>query len=513
MPTHRQKIKRALLSVSDKTALVEFARFLQSIGVELLSTAGTARLLQDANIEVVEIADYTGFPEMMDGRVKTLHPKVHGALLARPQDAAVMKAHGIEPIDLLVVNLYPFVEVSQRAGTTVTDAIEQIDIGGPAMIRAAAKNYHNTVVVVNPSDYRELQVLLEQNQGELAEGVRLQLASKAFAHTARYDSAISYYFAKQRGEFPDSWAGLTKGTELRYGENPHQSAVLYINNGLAAAEPLQGKPLSFNNYLDLDAAVAAIKDFPDDCACVIVKHTNPCGVACAPTPTQAYQRAYQTDPLSAFGGIIAFNCPLQRDTAEHIIGQQFVELIVAPEVSTAAQAVLSAKPQLRLMRYQTTAVGDVDYSCRSISGGLVLQQPDHLFSNSSAAKVVTKRSPSDAEMRDLMFAERVVKHAKSNAVVYAKDRHTIGVGSGQTSRIDAMKIAALKAARAELKTNGAVLASDAFFPFADSIEYAAELGIGAVLQPGGSIKDGEVIAAADANNMAMVFTGIRHFRH
>lgn len=513
MSANRQasKIKRALLSVSDKTGIVELAQTLASLGVEIFSTSGTARLLRDAGIQLIEISDYTGFPEIMDGRVKTLHPKVHAALLGRPQDAALMEEHDIISMDLAVINLYPFVEVIQTPNCTLMDAIENIDIGGPAMIRASAKNYQNVAVVVDPSDYGELQTLLKQDDGSLSESLRFRLAGKAFEHTARYDSAISRYLAEQRDEFSGSWAGFPKIADLRYGENPHQKAALYGSGGIATAEQLQGKALSFNNYLDLDAAVSVVQDFTD-CACVIIKHTNPCGVACATTPSAAYQLAYQTDALSAFGGIIAFNRELDGDTAKQIISQQFVEVIAAPEVSDAAQTVLSAKSQVRLMRYQPVAMGS-EYHYRSIAGGLLLQELDNALSDSSAIKIVTKCQPSDTEMRSLLFAERVAKHVKSNAIVYAKDHRTIGIGAGQMSRIDSLKIAATKAQQAGLEVAGAVLASDAFFPFTDGIEYAAQLGIRAVIQPGGSVKDKEIIAAADANDIAMVFTGIRHFKH
>lgn len=517
MPASNRKrtvIKRALLSVSDKTDIVELARFLASLDIEILSTSGTARILQEAGIQITEISDYTGFPEVMGGRIKTLHPKVHGAILGRRGlDDEVMESHLIKAIDLVIVNLYPFVQTIQRKDCSLEQAIENIDIGGPAMIRSAAKNYRDVAVVVDPEDYRQLKSLLEQNDCAIPDEQRQFWAGKAFDHTAAYDSAISRYLADLNNDFPGSFGEYIRSTELRYGENPHQRAAFYINKSVGATEQLQGKELSYNNYLDLDAAIALVSDFKDLCVCAIIKHTNPCGVACGQNPTDAYDRAYATDPLSAFGGIISFNRAIDEKTVARIIDRQFVEVIIAPEISDGAREELTRKPSVRLMVYKPSEQQDSDYSLRSINGGLLLQQKDTARITTNDLRIVSRRIPDDKQLRDLIFAARVAKHVKSNAIVYAKEQQTLGIGAGQTSRIDAMKIAASKAQQAELSLEQAVLASDAFFPFVDSIEYATEIGINTIVQPGGSLKDSDIITVADQNKIAMAFTGIRNFRH
>ena len=512
--SHKPVIKRALLSVSDKTGIIDLAKTLVSLDVEILSTSGTARLLQDAGIRITEVSDYTGFPEIMDGRLKTLHPKIHGALLGRRGvDDAVMTNHHINAVDLVVVNLYPFVETIQRKDCTLEQAIENIDIGGPAMIRSAAKNNRDVTVVVDPTDYQQLQCLLEQKGGIIADEQRLLWATKAFAYTAAYDSAISCYLAKLQNELPGSMGAYIRNADLRYGENPHQKAALYVGEGGSRHRQLQGKALSYNNYLDLDAAIGLVSDFTGERVCAIIKHTNPCGVACAEDALQAYERAYKTDPLSAFGGIVAFNCPLDEKTMARIIEQQFVEVIAAPEISEGAQKALTGKPNVRLIVYKPLSSQNANYNLRSIEGGLLLQQSDNSCITTKDLRVVTRRIPDSRQIRDLVFAARVAKHVKSNAIVCAKEQKTLGIGAGQMSRIDALKIAASKAQQAALSLSDAVLASDAFFPFADSIEYAAKLGIRAIVQPGGSLKDADVIAAAEHHEIAMVFTGIRNFKH
>ena len=517
MPDSNQKkitIKRALLSVSDKSGIVELAKTLTALDIEILSTSGTARILQDAGIKITEISDYTRFPEIMDGRVKTLHPKVHGALLGRRgQDNDVMESHHIKAIDLVVVNLYPFVQTIQQKDCTLEQAIENIDIGGPAMIRSAAKNHHDVATIVDSADYQQLKSLLEQNDSVIPYEQRLLWAGKAFDHTAAYDSMISRYLAELNDDFPGSLAGYIRSAELRYGENPHQSAAFYVGKARDCREQLQGKTLSYNNYLDLDAAIALVSDFTDKCACAIIKHTNPCGVVCGENPTDAYMRAYATDPLSAFGGIIAFNCAIDEKTMVRIIEQQFVEVIAVPGVSEGAKRALAKKPNVRLMVYKPQNQQNSNYSLRSIDGGLLVQQKDNSCITKKELRVVGKHIPDDKQMGDLVFAARVAKHVKSNAIVYVKEQQTLGIGAGQMSRIDAMKIAESKARQAMLSLNQAVLASDAFFPFTDSVEYAAEIGISAIVQPGGSIKDSDVIASANQRKIAMVFTGIRNFKH
>ncbi|MEX0740671.1 MAG: bifunctional phosphoribosylaminoimidazolecarboxamide formyltransferase/IMP cyclohydrolase [Pseudohongiella sp.] len=515
-------IRRALISVSDKTGIADFASALHQAGVEILSTGGTFRLLQKENIPAIEIADYTGFPEMMDGRVKTLHPKVHGGILARRDiDAAVMQQHDIPPIDLVVVNLYPFEATVARPDCDLPTAIENIDIGGPTMLRAAAKNNAWVAVVTSPDDYVSVIAEMKLNNGALNQATRFNLAVKTFEHTAAYDSAIANYLGRivTDSEYPRTFSTqFHKKQDLRYGENPHQTAAFYTESNpqdasVSTAEQLQGKELSYNNIADTDAALECVKSFTQP-ACVIVKHANPCGVAVADTIEAAYQLAFQTDPTSAFGGIIAFNRELDAATAKAIIDQQFSEVIIAPSVSDAALAVLEAKPNVRVLscgQWSPEAAPAWDF--KRINGGLLVQDRDiHQISHSDLT-VVSKRQPTEQELADLMFAWTVAQFVKSNAIVYCKNQQTIGVGAGQMSRVYSAKIAGIKAADENLTVAGSVMASDAFFPFRDGIDAAASAGITAVIQPGGSMRDAEVIAAADEAGMAMVFTGIRHFRH
>ena len=516
-------IRRALLCVSDKTGLVELARALERRGVELLSTGGTAKLLAESGVSVREVSSYTGFPEIMDGRVKTLHPKIHGGLLGRRGvDDVVMKEHQIGAIELLVVNLYPFAATVAKPGCKYEDAIENIDIGGPAMVRAAAKNHASVAVVVDPADYPALLDELAAHEGGTTLATRSRMAAKAFAHTARYDSMVSSYLLTRHAipeEFPDVLPLVfDKAQELRYGENPHQRAAFYRDliargNGIATASVLQGKGLSFNNIADADTAIECVRQFAEP-ACVIVKHANPCGVAVSGGIRDAYEQAYRTDPTSAFGGIIAFNRELDAGTASAIVGRQFVEVIAAPSVHADAAKVLAGKPNVRVLvlgELPPAVPGALEY--RSVTGGLLAQTRDTGMVAAADLKVVTKRAPSPAELADLHFAWRVCKFVKSNAIVYARGGATIGVGAGQMSRVYSSRVAAMKAADEKLEVKGAVMASDAFFPFRDGLDVAAEYGIKAVIQPGGSKKDDEVIAAADEHGMAMVFTGMRHFRH
>jgi phosphoribosylaminoimidazolecarboxamide formyltransferase/IMP cyclohydrolase len=517
-------IRRALLSVSDKTGLVELARALASRGVEILSTGGTARLLAENGVGTREVSAHTGFPEIMGGRVKTLHPKIHGGLLGRPGlDEAVMREHGIERIDLLIVNLYPFAQTIARPDCSYEEAVENIDVGGPAMLRAAAKNHAAVTVIVDPADYRALMDELEVHAGGTSTVFRAQLAAKAFAHAASYDTMVSGYLMQKWPVTDESWpatltAVFNKKTDLRYGENPHQRAAFYSDPGargasVSTARQLQGKELSFNNIADADTALECVRQFAES-ACVIVKHANPCGVAVDRDIARAYARAYNTDPTSAFGGIIAFNRVLDRTTAEAITGQQFVEVIVAPAVADDALEALASKENVRVL--STGELGSAPsaaWEYRSVNGGLLVQTRDSGTLTAADVTVVSGRRPSDAELEDLLFAWHVAKFVKSNAIVYAKDRMTIGVGAGQMSRVVSSRIAAMKAADEKLEVRGAAMASDAFFPFRDGIDVAAEYGIAAVIQPGGSKRDAEVIAAADEHGMAMVFTGIRHFRH
>ena len=519
-------IKRALLSVSDKQGILDFAKGLKKHNVEILSTGGTAKLLSDNGVAVTEVSDYTGFPEMLDGRVKTLHPKIHGGILGRrddPSHVQAMSEANMPPIDMVVVNLYPFAATIARPNFTLNDAIENIDIGGPTMVRAAAKNYAHVAVVTDPTDYKSLLSELDMTGGLIGGDTCFALAQKAFSHTAEYDSTISNYLTSidsrgRREGFPKKLnLNFTQAQELRYGENPHQSAVFYTTAAereasIASARQLQGKELSYNNIADADAALECIKQFSERPACVIVKHANPCGVAYGESLLEAYQRAYKTDPESAFGGIIAFNRELDAATTKAIVEQQFVEVIIAPRVSAAAVEVAAAKKNVRLLAcgaWPDEPAPRLDF--KKVNGGLLVQEADLALYDE--LNVVSKRAPTDAEMSDLLFAWRIAKFVKSNAIVYAKDKMTIGVGAGQMSRINSARIAGIKAEHAGLAVAGSVMASDAFFPFRDGIDQAAAAGVKAVIQPGGSMRDEDVIAAADEHGMAMVFTGMRHFRH
>ncbi|MFO8003062.1 bifunctional phosphoribosylaminoimidazolecarboxamide formyltransferase/IMP cyclohydrolase [Thioalkalivibrio sp.] len=520
--TPSRPIQRALLSVSEKTGVVELARALHERGVELLSTGGTARLLAENNLPVTEVSAHTGFPEIMDGRVKTLHPRIHGGLLGRRDiDSAVMAEQDIPPIDLLVVNLYPFEAAVARPGCSLEDAIENIDIGGPAMLRAAAKNYRDVAVATSPDQYSEIAAAIGDH-GEVPQSLRFRLAVAAFDHVARYDAAISNYLSAldEDGEtapFPGQLNATFERVEtLRYGENPHQRAAFYRDpqptpGTLASYHQHQGKSLSYNNLADADAAWECVRQFEAG-ACVIVKHANPCGVAVAPTQLMAYERAFQTDPTSAFGGIIAFNRPLDGDTAHAIVSRQFVEVVIAPEITPGALRALATKKNVRVLEIPPAGVGpSLDY--KRIGGGLLVQDADRGSLTDVDLKTVTARAPSEQEMKDLCFAWQVGKYVKSNAIVYARDEQTIGVGAGQMSRVYSARIAGIKAADEGLQVAGSVMASDAFFPFRDGIDAAAEAGITAVIQPGGSMRDQEVIDAANAHDIAMLFTGMRHFRH
>ena len=517
-------IKRALISVSDKTGIVDFAKALSESGIEILSTGGTAKLLQENKVPVVEVSDYTGFPEMMDGRVKTLHPKIHGGLLGRRgTDDAVMAKHDIPPIDMVVVNLYPFEQTIARDDCTLPMAIENIDIGGPTMLRAAAKNHADVTVVVDVADYVRVLEEMKNNDGAITPATRFDLAVKTFEHTARYDGAIANYLGKitacgENTAFPRTFnSQYIKAQEMRYGENPHQEAAFYVESDIteasvSTARQLQGKELSYNNIADTDAALECVKQFNESPTCVIVKHANPCGVAVGDSLLKAYDRAYQTDPESAFGGIIAFNQELDAETASAIVERQFVEVIIAPSVSSDAIEVVAAKKNVRLLecgRWPEQPAPRLDF--KRVNGGLLVQDSDLQLYNE--LKTVTKRQPTEQEMNDLLFTWRVCKFVKSNAIIYGKDNMTIGVGAGQMSRVNSARIAAIKAEHAGLVVKGAVMASDAFFPFRDGLDQAAEAGITAVIQPGGSMRDDEVIAAADEHGIAMVFTGMRHFRH
>ena len=513
--THR-KIIRALLSVSDKTGIVELAQALADHGVELLSTGGTFAVIADAGIPVQEVSAHTGFPEMMDGRVKTLHPKIHGGILGRRGvDDEVMADHGIVQIDLVVVNLYPFEQTIARPDCTLEMAIENIDIGGPAMVRSAAKNHKDVLVVVDPADYAEVAATLADGATNLA--MRRRFAIKAFRHTAHYDTMVSGYLGAEE-TFPDLLTmSFHKLAEMRYGENPHQSAAFYseartVPGTVASLEQLQGKALSYNNVADTDAALECVKVFEKP-ACVIVKHANPCGVAEAGDIAAAYDLAFATDPTSAFGGIVAFNRSLDAPTLEMILERQFVEVVIAPEVDEAAVLAAAAKKNVRLLRAGELSAGGRGMEFKRVGGGLLLQSADETCWNPDGLKVVSDRAPTAAELADLEFAWKVAWFVKSNAIVYARNGQTIGVGAGQMSRVISAKIAGLKAAEEGLEVVGSVMASDAFFPFRDGIDAAASAGISAVIQPGGSRRDDEVVTAANEHGMAMVFTGIRHFRH
>jgi phosphoribosylaminoimidazolecarboxamide formyltransferase/IMP cyclohydrolase len=512
-------VRRALLSVSDKRGLIPFAEGLSELGIEILSTGGTCRALREAGIAVIEVSEKTGFPEIMDGRVKTLHPTIHGGLLGRRgTDEEVMEQHGIEPIDLLAVNLYPFEQTIARADATIDDAIENIDIGGPAMIRAASKNHDGVAVVVDPNDYDEVLESVKADQLNL--DARRRLAAKAYAHTASYDTAITKYLSNSLGDDPLDDRILHAGSlveRMRYGENPHQDAAFYIDQqapqgSLAMATQLQGKALSYNNIADSDAALECVKQF-DAPACVIVKHANPCGVAVAGSILEAYEKAFKTDPTSAFGGIIAFNQPLDVTTAKAIIDRQFVEVIVAPEIDADASDALSEKKNVRVLRTGAWGGSSAGFDFKKVSGGLLVQGSDTGVITADDLKVVTEKAPTPEQIEDMLFAWKVVKYVKSNAIIFCKDNMTIGVGAGQMSRVYSTKIAAIKAADEGLDVGGSVMASDAFFPFRDGIDTAAETGISAIIQPGGSMRDDEVIQAANEHGLAMVFTGMRHFRH
>ncbi len=549
-PEGLRKIRRALLSVSDKSGLVEFARALRSFDVELLSTGGTAKTLREAGIEVRDVADVTGFPEMLDGRIKTLHPRIHGGLLAvRDSDEhmAALAAHDIQPIDLVIIDLYPFEQTITRAGVTLAEAIEQIDIGGPAMIRSAAKNHQDVTVVVSPGEYAALIDEMKRNAGATCHDSRLSLALKAFKRTSAYDAAISFYLmhevpeaavttdihvdtmqssdgrlsetvqstAIEPEQSPPAHVGLrlSKTIDLRYGENPHQAAALYAtgahddDGGIGLAGVLSGKEMSYNNYLDADAAWQLVCDF-DETACAIIKHTNPAGVGAGASLEAAYRRALATDPVSAFGGIVAFNRTVDEAAARALI-EIFTEVVIAPDFDAPALEVLRGKKNLRVLRVGAARrAGGLEY--RQITGGMLVQARDTHCLTRDELKVVTRRAPTDEEIEALLFAWTVCKHTKSNAIVYAREGQTIGVGAGQMSRVDSVKLGAM---RAQQPVAGSVLASDAFFPFRDGLDEAARHGITAVIQPGGSVRDEEVIAAADEHSLAMVFTGIRHFKH
>jgi phosphoribosylaminoimidazolecarboxamide formyltransferase/IMP cyclohydrolase len=518
-------VRRALLSVSDKTGIVEFARELRERGIEILSTGGTAKLLTSHGIPVKEVAEHTGFPEIMGGRVKTLHPKIHGGLLARRGlDEEVMREHAIEAIDLLAVNLYPFAATVSRPDCTYEDAVDNIDIGGPAMVRAAAKNHASVTVVVDPQDYRGILDELAANQGSTRIAMRQKLSAKAFAHTAQYDAMVSAYFTGAIGggaapTFPDDLnLSFRKRVDLRYGENPHQTAAFYtdpraIGASVTAARQLQGKELSYNNIADSDSALECVRQFATP-GCVIVKHANPCGAARCGSIGEAYSRAYKTDPTSAYGGIIAFNRELDLSTARTIVEQQFVEVILAPSVADDAKEVLAARDNVRLL-----VTGDLSLPVtqlleyKSVSGGLLVQTRDSGAIRAQELRTVTKRPPTLTELDDLIFAWRVAKYVKSNAIVAVRDTATVGIGAGQMSRVISSKIAAMKAREEGLSLESASVASDAFFPFRDGLDALAEFGVKAIIQPGGSRRDAEVIAAADEHGIAMVFTGMRHFRH
>ncbi|MCB1666791.1 MAG: bifunctional phosphoribosylaminoimidazolecarboxamide formyltransferase/IMP cyclohydrolase [Porticoccaceae bacterium] len=518
-------VRRALISVSDKTGIVEFAKTLADLNVEILSTGGTFRLLTENGIAAIEVSDYTDFPEMMDGRVKTLHPKVHGGILGRRGiDDAVMEQHGIKGIDMVVVNLYPFAATVADPDCDLPTAIENIDIGGPTMVRSAAKNHKDVAIVVNASDYNRICQELIANQGQLCYQTRYELMVSAFEHTAAYDGMIANHFGARdtnnvARNFPNTYnSQFRKAQEMRYGENPHQKAAFYVeaspaDASVATARQLQGKELSFNNIADTDAALECVKQFEQP-ACVIVKHANPCGVAVASDIKTAYDLAYATDTESAFGGIIAFNRELDAETAATICERQFVEVIIAPAIADGAIEAVSTKKNVRLLECGTWGKQrPADFDYKRVNGGLLIQDRDNGMVTEDDLKVVSQRQPSDAEMADMLFAWKVAKMVKSNAIVYAKGNQTIGVGAGQMSRINSARIAAIKAEHAGLEVKGAVMASDAFFPFRDGIDNAANAGISCVIQPGGSMRDEEVIAAADEHGMAMVFTGMRHFRH
>lgn len=516
-------VKRALISVSDKTGIVEFAQALNGMGVEILSTGGTFKLLRENAIPAIEVSDYTGFPEMMDGRVKTLHPKIHGGILGRrDQDQSVMNEHGISEIDMVVVNLYPFGKTVANPDCSLEDAIENIDIGGPTMVRAAAKNHPFVNIVVNASDYSAILEEMSSNNGATSLATRFDLAIKAYEHTAAYDGAIANYFGRMvpggNDNFPRTFnVQMRKAQDMRYGENPHQNSAFYIEEdaseaSIATAKQLQGKELSYNNIADTDAALETVKLFNEP-ACVIVKHANPCGVAECTSIREAYEKAYATDPESAFGGIIAFNRTLDGETASAIVERQFVEVIIAPAISAEAKAAVAEKKNVRLLECGEWNTSAAAFDFKRVNGGLLVQDRDLAIVSESELNVVTERKPTPSEIADLLFTWKVAKMVKSNAIVYGKNNQTIGIGAGQMSRVNSARIAAIKAEHAGLDVKGSMMASDAFFPFRDGIDNAAKVGVSCVIQPGGSMRDQEVIDAANEHGMAMVFTGMRHFRH
>ena len=514
-------IQRALISVSNKTGLVEFCRSLtEEFNIEIISTGGTLKVLEEASISAVEISQFTNFPEMMDGRVKTLHPKVHGGILARrEQDQEIMEENNILAIDLVVVNLYPFKETISKADVSLEEAIENIDIGGPSMVRSAAKNNKYVGVVVEPDDYPLILKEMKGNRGSLSQEMRSSLATKAFNHTANYDTVISGYLSSlTEQDFPNRiFAKFQKKEVMRYGENPHQKAAFYIDetkqgNGLGNAIQLQGKQLSYNNIADTDAALECVKSFEEP-TCVIIKHANPCGVATDVDITEAYQKAFDADSTSAFGGIIALNRKLEEKTAQQIIDNQFVEVIIAPGVSSSAQKILSTKENIRVLKMENMENLSSGFKFLSVTDGLLVQEIDNGSISAKDLKIVSSREPTEKEVQDCLFAWKVCKFVKSNAIVYAKNNQTVGIGAGQMSRIDSAQIAASKAKESGFETKGCAMASDAFFPFRDGIDVAASMGISSIIQPGGSIRDDEIIEAANEANMAMIFTGMRHFRH
>ena len=511
-------IKRALISVSDKTGIAEFAKSLSSLNIEIISTGGTAKLLQDNNISVTEVSDFTGYPEMMAGRVKTLNPKIHGGILARRgKDEEVMSRNDIKPIDLVVVNLYPFQQTINNPNSTEEDAIENIDIGGPAMLRSSAKNHISVTVVVDSADYQSVIDDITKN-GDTTLTMRKSLAMKTFEHTAQYDDAIASYLGRMEDGFSNTInLQYVKSQTMRYGENPHQSAAFYkelnlFEASVSSSHQIQGKPLSYNNLADADAALECVRDFEEP-SCVIIKHANPCGVATRTNIYDAYQSAYLTDPTSAFGGIIAFNRELDKETAKSIIDQQFIEVILAPNITHSAKDILLSKENIRVLECGDLQKAQQSFDYKKISGGILIQDKDLSLLSSSDMKCVTSISPNESQMKDLLFAWKVAKHVKSNAIVYAKDQMTIGVGAGQMSRVYSAKIAGIKASDENLMVKGSVMASDAFFPFRDGIDAAAQAGISAIIHPGGSMRDDEVISAANEHDIAMIFTGMRHFRH
>ena len=511
-------IKRALISVSDKSGIAEFAKSLSLLNIEIVSTGGTAKLLQANNIPVTEVSDFTSYPEMMDGRVKTLNPKIHGGILARRgKDEEVMLNNEIKPIDLVVVNLYPFQQTVKNPQSSEENIIENIDIGGPAMLRSSAKNHISVTVVVDTSDYKVVLDEITKN-GDTSLATRKSLALKTFEHTAQYDGAIANYLGKMDDGFSNTMnLQFVKSQAMRYGENPHQSAAFYkeanlLEASVSSSHQIQGKPLSYNNLADADAALECVRDFEEP-SCVIIKHANPCGVATRSNIFDAYQSAYLTDPTSAFGGIIAFNRELDKETAQSIIEKQFVEVIIAPKINDSAKHVLLSKENVRVLECGDLKKAEPAFDYKKISGGLLIQEKDLIELNSDDMKCVSSNQPSDSQVKDLLFAWKVAKYVKSNAIVYAKNQMTIGIGAGQMSRIYSAKIAGIKAVDESLEVKGSVMASDAFFPFRDGIDAAAQAGIKAIIHPGGSMRDDEVIAAANEHNIAMIFTGIRHFKH